>query len=226
MQDLWKRLESYLKKNAPAALDFLNPPATAKEIREAESELGVRFPADFAASLRIHNGQQQETGKPPHPILFIPQEYEKGGIYRATWGELAPLSFVVDRTKFARETVADYWRDYATYEYDGPVRHDGNLSWITFVDSGSGDILGLDLNPDKRGQVGQILSVIHDPSCFLVLAPSYRDWFETLVTRYETGRYLLVEEDGELDAVDRFRSKDIEADEPDDESEGILRFPV
>ena len=70
MRDLWERLETYLKSHAPGVLEFLNPPATENQIREAETVLGVSFPADLIASLRIHNGQPEETGIPPHPLFL------------------------------------------------------------------------------------------------------------------------------------------------------------
>src|ERR1700722_13261758 len=145
MRDLWQRLESYLSGHAPAALECLNPAATDAEIRDAEARLGVRFPADFAASLRVHNGQMQETGHPPHPLPFLPQEYEEGGIYRATFGELAPLSLIVDSTIRLREAIEDNLHSWADkFEHEGPVRHDGKWSWLIFVDAGGGDLLGLD----------------------------------------------------------------------------------
>ena len=227
MRNLWDRLESYLEKHAPRALDSLNPPASERAIRAAERELGIKFPEDFIASLRIHDGQMQETGKPPHPISFIPGEYETGGVYRATFGGLAPLSLVVSSTLLGREMIRDYLAGGCGFEYDGPIRRDGKLSWIVFVDAGSGDTLGLDLMPDKRGQFGQVLSIIHDPSCLLVLAPSYQDWFRTLVNRYESGRYIFVDEDGELDAIDTFQPQADPKSQHDSEPNNgdILRFP-
>jgi cell wall assembly regulator SMI1 len=225
MRDLWRRIEAYLKKHAPAALECLNPPATQKQIRDAQYELGVQFPDDFIASLLIHNGQLEETDQPPHPIAFIPQEYQQGGIYRATWGESSPVSLIVESTKQNRKIVESMASD--GIEFDGPIRRDGKWSWIVFVDSGSGDRLGLDLTPAKQGQIGQVISIIHDPTCLLVLAPSYRDWFETLVTRFESGRCIFVEVEGELEAIDRFQSKIDGKTETDEEpgSGDILRFP-
>ena len=75
----------------------------------------------------------------------------------------------------------------AGFEFDGPVRRDGDWSWIVFANPGSGDRLGLDLRPADGGQVGQVLSIVHDPDCLFVLAPSYRAWFETLVQRTSRG---------------------------------------
>jgi cell wall assembly regulator SMI1 len=233
MKELWKRLEAYLKKHAPAALDFLNPPATKDEIKKAETQLRVQLPADLAESLIIHNGQLQETGRSPHPICFIPQEYDEKGVYKATFGELAPLSHIVETTLEARELIRDSLAaDAKSFEYDGPIRRDGKWSWVVFVDAGSGDTLALDLNPDKRGDIGQVLSIIHDPGSLLVLAPSYRKWFQTLVERFESGRYIFEKVDGEIEALDTFSPdntsnddgpEDVEDDDDDDRT--ILRFP-
>lgn len=221
MRDLWKRLEAFLKVNSPATLDFLNPPATKREIRDAEAELGIQFPIDFAESLRIHNGQRDESGEIPLSIPLVPAEYEQGGIYRATFGELAPLSWVVHCTKEFRAN--NVWQNHAdSFEYEGPVRRDGKWDWLIFVSAGTGDHLGLDLNPAEGGQIGQVLSIIHDPSCLLVLAPRYRAWFETLVERYESGRYMVAEDHGIPESLDSFKRKKRQRAEDDDGN--ILRF--
>lgn len=36
----------------------------------------------------------------------------------------------------------------------------------------------------------------------IVLAPSYRDWFEELVDRYESRRYVIQDVEGMLSAID------------------------
>jgi cell wall assembly regulator SMI1 len=87
----------------------------------------------------------------------------------------------------------------------GPVRRNADWSWLVFVNSGSGDRLGLDLNPPRSGHVGQVLSISHNPDSLYVLAPSYREWFQTLVERYESGRYSVARsaEDGQYYSFDR-----------------------
>ena len=219
MRDLWNRLESYLKKHAPAVLDSLNPPATVREIQEAERELGIRLPSDFTDSLLIHNGQGRDGA-------FVPNEFEEGGFFRASFGELAPLSQVVSTTFSMRAAMEEYWRPWTDdFEYDGPIRRDGNWSWIIFIDAGSGNQHALDLQPAEGGHVGQVVSILHDPSAFLFLAPSFRAWFEALVERYETGRYYFAEIDGELEATDRFEQQKRRMEDEDPPGDGILRFP-
>lgn len=203
--DLWQRLEAYLARHSPAVLDFLNPPATAVMIREAETELGLQLPSDLDASLRIHDGQPQITGYEPMPIALVPAEYSPvHGHCIATWGQLAPLGHIVRCTRSERRTFGVATAETADLcEHDDPIRRDARWSCLTFVDPGSGDRLVLDMNPSSSGRLGQVVSIVHDPPGTFVLAPNYRAWFEQLVERYESGRYFVGEEDGCFTALDK-----------------------
>lgn len=61
MRAHWTEIESWLKANAPAIYEGLNPPASAQQVADAEKALGVRFPADCVASFQIHNGQKFDS---------------------------------------------------------------------------------------------------------------------------------------------------------------------
>ncbi|MFB9880101.1 SMI1/KNR4 family protein [Planobispora siamensis] len=52
----WRRIEQWLKANAPKTHRTLSPPARARTIAIAESQMGLRFPDDLRASLLRHNG--------------------------------------------------------------------------------------------------------------------------------------------------------------------------
>jgi cell wall assembly regulator SMI1/predicted DNA-binding WGR domain protein len=60
MAALWARLEAFVAET-PMTLD-LRPPATAAAIRAAERTIGLPFPADFRASLLVHDGQEPGDG--------------------------------------------------------------------------------------------------------------------------------------------------------------------
>ncbi|MGI5490791.1 SMI1/KNR4 family protein [Microtetraspora malaysiensis] len=55
----WRRIERWLKANAPTTFRTLRPPARAGTIAVAEAQMGVRFPDDLRASLLRHNGSRQ-----------------------------------------------------------------------------------------------------------------------------------------------------------------------
>ncbi|HJP73099.1 MAG TPA: SMI1/KNR4 family protein [Pseudonocardiaceae bacterium] len=58
----WQRIENWLRDNAPETYATLNPPATEAAIAEAEEFVGVPFPPDVVASLRVHDGIAPQPG--------------------------------------------------------------------------------------------------------------------------------------------------------------------
>ncbi|MFD2348759.1 hypothetical protein ACFSTC_04110 [Nonomuraea ferruginea] len=52
----WRRIETWLKANAPRSYRTLGKPAKAGTIAVAEAQMGLRFPDDLKASLLRHNG--------------------------------------------------------------------------------------------------------------------------------------------------------------------------
>jgi len=94
MKSLWQRLEGWEQKNGRTLR--LRPGATEKAIADAEKKMKLTFPADFRASLLLHDGQQRKSGDddPETSTLF---EWMPGS------GALASLSAIVERTS-ARTT--------------------------------------------------------------------------------------------------------------------------
>ncbi|SDJ13814.1 hypothetical protein [Nonomuraea jiangxiensis] len=52
----WRRIERWLRENAPRTYRTLGAPGKARTIAVAESQMGVDFPDDLRASLLRHNG--------------------------------------------------------------------------------------------------------------------------------------------------------------------------
>ncbi|HJT30682.1 MAG TPA: SMI1/KNR4 family protein [Pirellulales bacterium] len=192
---LWRRLENHLQQTFPAALRSLNPPATEEQLARAERMLGFALPEDIKQLLLVHDGQLQETGRPPHTVPLIPSTEA------ATWGEFAPLDLIVHSSNSYNAT--DWSEQLEHYEFDGPVCRDPALRMLVFVDAGSGDVLAMDLNPPPEGEYAQVVAINHDPPQLIVRSPSLRDWFEELVARYESGRYVIGDIDGVPAAIDR-----------------------
>ena len=55
--EAWARLEAWFGKRHPELSLALRPGAKAKELAAAEQALGVKLPADFRASVLVHDGQ-------------------------------------------------------------------------------------------------------------------------------------------------------------------------
>jgi cell wall assembly regulator SMI1 len=93
MQDLWKRLEAWRAKNAPNQPFLPRPPA--KAIAAAEKTMKVSFPADFRASLLVHDGEADYDGDPAR-FHWMP------GCNR-----LAPLASIVRQRKDEQQLKQD-----------------------------------------------------------------------------------------------------------------------
>jgi cell wall assembly regulator SMI1 len=62
MKAIWQRIHFWLTKNAPKGYGCLRPGSTAEAIQAAETSMGLKLPADYKASCRIHDGQDKEAG--------------------------------------------------------------------------------------------------------------------------------------------------------------------
>src|SRR5689334_13626996 len=60
MRAIWDRIEAWLKVQAPAVMNRLQPGATDGDIQQVEALLGVVLPEDLKASYRIHNGTDDD----------------------------------------------------------------------------------------------------------------------------------------------------------------------
>ena len=57
MQEIWLKIEAWLRANAPEHLDILASGASDVQISELEAILSIQLPEDVKSSYRIHNGQ-------------------------------------------------------------------------------------------------------------------------------------------------------------------------
>ena len=177
MKDTWKRIEDWLRTNAPAILVTLQPGATDSQIQELEEYLSVKFPIDVKESYLIHNGQNG---------------YDFG---------------LVDGQEFlSLERIKDEWEvwkgllDGGDFEGSGSEPDTGikpdwwNEKWIPLTYDGWGNHYCLDLDPAEGGSVGQIITMWHDDVPRELLAGSFREWLKRFADKLEAGEYLFSEE--------------------------------
>ncbi len=178
MEEIWTRIDAWLKVNAPKVFNTLQPGASDSQIQATESILAIQFPEDVKASYRIHNGQQTiyDYGLIPEAQEFLSLER-----IQAEWqlkkGLLDEGSFE-GGSKPDPGIQADWW----------------NAKWIPLTSDGCGDSYCLDLAPAEGGNVGQIIKMIHDEADRYILAPSFRSWLEDYAAKLESGEYIFYEE--------------------------------
>ncbi|MGF1741399.1 hypothetical protein L4C34_10035 [Vibrio profundum] len=61
MNEIWDKIEGFLKEHIPTVIATLNGPATEEALNLLESEVGHTIPKDFKSYLQVHNGELDST---------------------------------------------------------------------------------------------------------------------------------------------------------------------
>lgn len=137
----WFEFERHLKEKSPKTVASLNPAASEDEVRDAESDMRLKFPPEYVKLLKIHNGQNDDIGP-----LF--------GRYN-----FASLKEVVSTANQYDGDSDDHTADEEKIEQDKEVKKTWWLSggWIPFAIADNGDALCIDTQPTSEGKVGQVI---------------------------------------------------------------------
>jgi cell wall assembly regulator SMI1 len=178
MEEIWVRIESWLRNNAPQVLKTLQPGASEAQISELEEFLSVKFPDDVKSLYLICNGQSS---------------YDYG---------------VLDGREFlSLERIKDEWSVWKELLDDGTFQDDDGQDqgsnpdlgicnvwwspqWIPLTCDGGGNHDCLDLNPTEGGTNGQIITMWHDDDERKIVAPGVRAWFQQYADGLESGQFI------------------------------------
>jgi len=196
VNDSWARIEAWLAANARSIHKSLRPAAKDGALEKLHAKLGVPLPADFAESVRLHDGQKEDA---EHGLFPVSDDI---------LGAM-PSCRLLALTEIAREwaTMKEMYDDgeFAGRETEPAkgVRDDWwNPAWVPIADNGGGDFFCLDLAPGKGGTAGQVIVFFHDMTDRPRLAKSYAAWLETLAKGFESGKYILDEDEGIVEDED------------------------
>ena len=179
MDEIWTRLETFLKQNAPEVYGSLAPGATEAKIADAEAACGVTFPPDVRQSYLRHDGQNDDS------YCFVPGYFA-----------FLSLSQIVDNWEGNIATLEILGDDLRSGEGGSPavkpVTLDGG--WVPLVWNIGGNQICLDYAPTEIGTVGQIIEYDHEAEGQQLLAPDFRTWLGGIVSELESGRLVWNEE--------------------------------
>lgn len=177
--------------------EYLNTPGLSeRKIRSAEKELGCRMPEDVRDFYKISNGLPRLEIIPDHNIGFIlplakPQKKQP----RA-------MSTVHDVWKLMNEVIPTVYRelDDSWLNPKGPIeRVWWTPTWIPLFGNLQADHLLIDMNPPKRGIVGQLIEYWKLDGPKRVYAKSFRAFLERFASDLERDLYVI--ESGNYSAV-------------------------
>lgn len=160
MQEIWDRIEAWLKTNAPEALNNLREGASEEDLQQLETALGYHLPEDVRASLRLHNGEGS---------------FVDGWILLSLRAMLQEHRQQVEVLHWLQETDDKpdwWWRPH----------------WIPLAGSGGGDLLCVNVAPESDQPMGQIIAFDHEAGSGLI-APSFSAFLSNVADRLEAGKY-------------------------------------
>ena len=189
MNDLWKRLEAWAKKSGRTLR--LRPGATEKAIADAEKKMKLTFPADFRASLLLHDGQERKAADDDSETSTL-FEWMPGS------GALAPLSAIVAQWKDERDNDEDDDEPaieggvYNVMTHPRRIPIAGTRWW-------DGDNTYLDLHPAPKGTAGQLITFTSECDVAL-LGTSFRAALESYVQALDAGDWVFDAKKGNVRA--------------------------
>lgn len=190
--DAWARIERWFSAHHPSLDLKLRPGANDRAIAAAEKKLGVTFPDDFRASLRVHDGQENEPD-----VRLWPWGQRLGSLDGLTrcWKD--------DRGLFDQEEMAERFEWLSD---DGRVRqvhpHPAHvpIAGSTYWDYSR---LLLDYVPGPKGTTGQVIA--RDDVDFVFVCPTFGELLERTARGLEDGTIAV--KAGDYDSALEYRTK-------------------
>lgn len=150
--DVWERFEAMLLVQAPSLLATFRPPATEAQIAEAESAMGVQFPAEIRCAYLRHDGSNHRDGT-QEGLFFPPFNW---------WACIADMlrdwQMKVELRNDAIREFDESFFPVADASWDelriAPVWW--NEKWIPIGLSGTSTSVYFDLDPAPKGTRGQL----------------------------------------------------------------------
>lgn len=181
-------LENWLEEHLPEVKKYLNPPATMEEIQLLEKTIGRSLPQDFISLYQWHNGQM---GDAPTGLWY-------GLEFMSIKGIISNIELEKQIIKQIGEDVINSMSEWMKSTPDGFVKKaSNNQFWIPFTYDYGGNFLGIDLDPDKMGIVGQVINFGRDENRKIVTNESISDFLFWLIEELRSGNFNInIEDDG------------------------------
>lgn len=177
----YQRLERWLAAHRPQILANLQPPAADEDLAMLSETLGVSLPPSFMELYRWRNGQR-DIGEPGpfYGLSFL-------GINDVlaqweSWNEILGGEYGSDLHGFSSSVAPGVVKErYA------------NRLWIPFSHDWGGNHIGVDLDPGRKGHVGQVINFGRDEDAKYVLGKTVEAFVRRIADELEAGNFVLMD---------------------------------
>lgn len=175
-----EEIKSILRTELSSLEDFLLPPAGDVEIAQVEQAMNISFPDELKQLYHTHNGESRNG-----PGLFFGLQFLSLDEMLSEWRIWSDL----------QEEYADMGDHYSIPS--GWVKEQYiNRNWIPFCHDGGGNHLGIDLDPDEHGVVGQVINFGRDEETKFVIARHLGEFIHFMRDTLREGNYTVEQEEG------------------------------
>lgn len=184
MDNAWTIYKTELLAKMPSLAETLNPGASEADIQAAESEMGVTFPDAMRALYLANDGDNEESACGMILGFHFHSLADLQGEWRSEC-EYADDPDLNRESAFTSEPAGCIKRRYA------------DKKWLPLCNDGGGNYIGIDLDPDVNGKIGQIINFGRDEHDKVVLAESLDAFFARLTRIIRSEDFFVGEFDGE-----------------------------
>ena len=174
----WQAWVEVVERERSNLEQILNSPASEQELSAAEAALGVALSAEFHDLYRLHNGGSTSND------LFCGLSFMSLETVIAQWQSTGRGLEDLD------EDDLRSIEEELSVEPLGAIKQQYfNRAWIPFATDGSGNFVGVDLDPGENGSRGQVINFGRDDLEMFVIAPDIAGFLATLRHLTEEGPY-------------------------------------
>ncbi|MBR3422540.1 MAG: SMI1/KNR4 family protein [Ruminococcus sp.] len=163
----WNTYKEELFAKIPSLRETLNEGVSEEDIASAEQSVGVAFPESLKALYLDADGDNEESAC-GMIMGFHFLSLDELVSECQHWSGIAQDKALNEGAGFSSKPEGCIKRLYA------------NSKWIPICADGGGNFLGVDLDPDVNGRVGQVINFGRDEHNKAVLADSLDAFFERL----------------------------------------------
>ena len=172
---IWNKFKRTVENKFPNFEGALEKGVSIDQITSFESNYKLSLPKDFKEMYQASNGQNNKV----NAYFFGMEVLSLEGIISA-----------IDLQLSVMDDLAEEWDMCSSNPVDHIKLGYVNPGWVPIFHGGSGNYLGVDLDPGPTGTIGQIINFGRDDEDKFVLADSLESFLTQCIDKIESGEHI------------------------------------